>query len=98
MNHTGPSRRDILRGAALAGASLVVPNSLALAAPNDGSTLTLGIPGVPPTLDPLNLLNHDWMVVTQAMYENLIEFDDNGNLQPQLAASMPTVSADGLTY
>ena len=97
LNHPGPRRRDVLRGAALAGASLALP-SLALAAPDDGGTLTLGIPGVPPTLDPLNLLNHDWMVVTQAMYENLIEFDDNGDLQPQLAVEMPKVSADGLTY
>ena len=97
LTQIGPRRRDLLRGAAAAGASLALP-SLARAAADAGGTLTLGIPGVPPTLDPINLLNHDWMVVTQAMYENLIEFDDNGNLQPQLAAAMPTVSADGLTY
>ncbi len=97
LNLPGPRRRDVLRGGALAGASLALP-SPARAAANDGSTLTLGIPGVPPTLDPINLLNHDWMVVTQAMYENLIEFDDDGNLQPQLAMAMPDVSADGLTY
>lgn len=101
-NDKGHGRRTFLRNAALGGAALgLSPRpgaSILYAAPTDGTTLTLGIPGVPPTLDPLNLLNHDWMVVTQMMYENLIEFDLDGNLKPQLAIELPKVSADGLTY
>ena len=38
------------------------------------------------------------MVVTQLIYENLLEFDVDGNLKPQLAIEMPKISADGLVY
>lgn len=106
LNEKGHSRRAFLRNSAVAGASLglaplLTPftgSTLLAAAPAADGTLTLGIPGVAPTLDPLNLLNHDWMVVTQMMYENLIEFDVNGNLKPQLALELPKISADGLVY
>ncbi|HVB66720.1 MAG TPA: ABC transporter substrate-binding protein [Acetobacteraceae bacterium] len=102
MIRTTHGRRAFMRRAALAGASVGLPpllgGSLARAAPNAGSTLTLGLPGVTPTIDPLNMLNHDWMVVSQTIYENLIEFDSNGHLKPQLAIALPTISADGLTY
>lgn len=101
-NQTRHGRRTFIRKVALAGTSFGIgaPSlaEIARAATGVDGTLTLGIPGTPPTLDPVNMLNHDWMVVTQMMYENLIEFDINGNLQPQLAASLPSVSADGLTY
>lgn len=99
---TTHGRRGFMQRAALAGASLGLPPllgpSLAHAAPTAGTTLTVGIPGVAPTLDPVNLINHDWMVVTQMIYENLIAFDDNGHLKPQLAIELPKISADGLTY
>jgi peptide/nickel transport system substrate-binding protein len=101
-NQKNRSRRAFLRDTAIAGASLglapLMGSSLLQAAPAADGTLTLGIPGVAPTLDPLNLLNHDWMVVTQMMYENLLEFDNDGNLKPQLAIELPKISADGLTY
>lgn len=101
-NQNGLNRRAFLREAVIAGAatglSPALGVSLLQAAPAANGTLTVGIPGVAPTLDPLNLLNHDWMVVTQMMYENLIEFDVDGNLKPQLAAELPTISADGLVY
>lgn len=95
-------RRDLLKGslygataAALGG--MTAPDIL-LAAPNDGKTLTVGIPGVPATIDPLNQINHDWMMTNQLIFENLVEFDINGELKPQLAKELPTVSSDGLTY
>lgn len=101
-NQKGLSRRAFLRDTAVAGASLGLAqftgSALLQAAPAADGTLTVGIPGVAPTLDPLNLLNHDWMVVTQMMYENLIEFDIDGNLKPQLAIELPKISADGLVY
>lgn len=94
-------RRAVMRTAiagSAAASMLPFGSSLLHAAPNDGNTLTVGIPGVLPTLDPVNLINHDWMVVTQMIYENLIEFDVNGQLKPQLAIALPTISADGLIY
>src|SRR4051812_14085614 len=101
-NDHNRSRRAFLRDTAIAGASLglapMMGSSLLHAAPAADGTLTLGIPGVAPTLDPLNLLNHDWMVVTQMIYENLIEFDVDGRLKPQLALELPKISADGLVY
>ncbi len=102
LNGTGFGRRSLLRGTGLAGAALTLSplagRSVLHAAAAAGGTLTVGIPGVAPTLDPLNALNHDWMVVSQVIYENLIEFDDDGNLKPQLAIELPKISADGLTY
>ncbi|MBW6399256.1 ABC transporter substrate-binding protein [Roseomonas sp. HJA6] len=97
MNDLRFDRRGLLRGgAAVLGA--LTPASLLHAQPAAGSTLTIGIPGVPATMDPVNQINHDWMVTTQLIFENLIEFDIDGKLKPQLAAALPTISADGLTY
>jgi peptide/nickel transport system substrate-binding protein len=91
------TRRALLR--AVAGAGLLpMFGSLANAQPASGKTLTIAIPGVPVTLDPINLTNHDWMAASQAIYENLIEFDVNGEMRPQLAAMMPTISSDKTVY
>jgi peptide/nickel transport system substrate-binding protein len=102
LNRRSHSRRAFLRNAVVTGTSLglapLMSSTLLKASPGAEGTVTLGIPGLAPTLDPLNLLNHDWMVVTQMMYENLIEFDVDGNLKPQLAVELPKVSADGLVY
>jgi peptide/nickel transport system substrate-binding protein len=95
-------RRGLLRGALLGGTAatlgVLTPARLLRAAPTAGTTLTVGIPGVSATMDPLNQINHDWMVTTQMVFENLVEFDIDGNLKPQLAAELPAISADGLTY
>jgi peptide/nickel transport system substrate-binding protein len=91
-----------MRSALLGGGALAIGEfgaaGLLHAASAAGGTLTVGIPGVPITLDPVNQINHDWMVATQVVFENLIEFDIDGVLKPQLAKAMPTISADGLTY
>ncbi len=101
MNAFATRRRSILRTALLGGAAAAIgpisASRIARAAPASG-TLTLGIPGVPATLDPVNQINHDWMVASQLIFENLIWFDDDGVLQPQLAKALPKISADGLTY
>lgn len=60
--------------------------------------LTATIPSTPTTFDPLNQQNHDAMVVSQLIYENLLEVDVDGNLQPQLAVAMPEISEDRKTY
>jgi peptide/nickel transport system substrate-binding protein len=67
-------------------------------AQGSGGTLTIAIPTNPLTLDPFNLLNHDAMVASQQIYENLVETDLDGNLRPQLAKALPTISADRKSY
>ena len=42
------------------------------------------------TLDPL--------VITGAIFENLVEYDQDGVLKPQLAKALPEISADKLIY
>lgn len=63
-----------------------------------GGDLVVALPNNPSTLDPTMQANHDGMVVTQSIFENLVEVDVDGNLQPQLAVSLPTISPDGLEY
>lgn len=61
-------------------------------------TLTIALPNNPATFDPINSANHDAMVVSQTIFENLVEVDLDGNLQPQLAVALPEISADRLAY
>lgn len=60
--------------------------------------LTAMIPSTPSTLDPINQSNHDAMAVSQLIYENLLEVDVDGVLQPQLAVALPEISGDRKTY
>ena len=50
------------------------------------------------TLDPAQLDAESDSEVAQNMFNGVLKFDRNLNLVPDIAASMPTVSADGLTY
>ena len=97
MNHL--NRRQILTVATGATASsLVLPSSLLHAQPNEGKTLTVALPSNPITIDPINQLNHDAMILGQTVFENLVENDLNGVLRPQLAKALPTISADKKVY
>src|SRR5215472_18715093 len=50
------------------------------------------------TLDPAQLNAESDSEVAQNMYDGLLKFDKNLQLVPDIAANLPTVSADGLTY
>lgn len=89
------ARRRLLQGAALGMGAVLLDPKLALGA---DKTLTFAIPNNPSTFDPMNQTNHDAMAGTLLVFENLIENDVDGELRPQLAAAMPTVSDDKLTY
>ena len=92
-----PTRRSFLQGStagALTASALLNPN-LALAA---DKTLTIAIPNNPGTFDPMNQVNHDAMVGTQMVFENLLEVDVDGVLRPSLAVDLPKISDDKLTY
>ncbi|MDB6454189.1 ABC transporter substrate-binding protein [Falsirhodobacter sp. 20TX0035] len=70
----------------------------AFAAPPAGSKLTVATIGEPATLDvqlsPVILVQE----ITQHIFETLFALDTSGVAKPLLAAAMPEVSADGLTY
>ena len=42
--------------------------------------------------------SHDTEILSQTIWENLVEYDIDGVLRPQLAKALPTISADKLTY
>jgi peptide/nickel transport system substrate-binding protein len=63
-----------------------------------GKTLSVAIPNNPTTLDPINQVYHDPMVIQQSIFENLVEYDVDGVLRPQLATQLPEISADKLVY
>lgn len=89
------TRRTLIHaGAALAGTRLLDPD-IALAA---DKTLTIALPNNPATLDPIQTSNHDGMAVTNAIWENLLEVDLDGNVVPSLAYKMPVISDDALTF
>jgi peptide/nickel transport system substrate-binding protein len=95
----GLERRTLIKaaglGAAMAGGAGWLRRALA---ETPGGTLTVAIPNSPTTLDPINAIIHDPMVITYLIFENLIDMDVDGNLVPQLAKAMPEISADKLTY
>lgn len=90
-------RRFLAAGAAGSLASLL-PIDLLRAQPTQGKTLTIVLPSNPITMDPINQLNHDAMVLGQTVFENLVEYDVDGVLKPQLAKALPTISPDKKTY
>ncbi|MBT6615812.1 MAG: ABC transporter substrate-binding protein, partial [Deltaproteobacteria bacterium] len=92
------NRRQFIKGAstALVGAAVLPlfdPN-VVLAA--DGS-LTVAITASVSSFSPANTKSHDAMAFTQAMFENLMEVDEDGQVKPCLATDYQ-VSNDGLTY
>lgn len=91
-------RRKFLAGGAAGGLAALLPIDLLHAQPNNGKTLTVVLPSNPITVDPINQLNHDAMVLGQTVFENLVEYDLDGVLKPQLAKALPTISADKKTY
>ena len=50
------------------------------------------------TLDPGQLNAEVDSEIAQNIFNGLVKFDNNLNIVPDIAASMPTISADGLTY
>ena len=92
---SGVTRRSGL----LAGAASVLSSSWVRTARGDeNGVLVVALSNNPVTCDPINMSSHDTEIISQSIFENLVEFDIEGNLKPQLAKAMPTVSADALIY
>jgi peptide/nickel transport system substrate-binding protein len=89
------TRRSSLQAAAAA----VLSSAWVRTARADASgTLTVGLSNNPVTCDPINMASHDTQIISQTIYENLVEFDITGKLKPQLAKALPEISKDALTY
>ena len=82
-------------GLALAACGSSTPTSTNLAA---DQTLKFPILGDFGTLDPGQLNAETDSEIAQNVFNGLVKFDNNLNIVPDIAASMPTVSSDGLTY
>lgn len=90
-----PNRRQVMRGAAALGVAAL---SGYPAWAQTGKTLRIAIPNNPTTIDPINNVGHDSMVLGATVFENLVEMDANGDLRPQLAIKMPDISEGGTIY
>ena len=90
-------RRNFLKtSGTVAGLSVLPWMSPSLAIGAD-RTITLALPNNPANFDPAHQANHDTMACSQVVFENLIELDTDGNIQPMLAKSW-SMSDDGMTY
>lgn len=89
------TRRGGLLGAA---AGILSQAWIMQAEADETGTLTVGLSNNPLTCDPINMPSHDSMIISQTIYDNLMEFDIDGNLKPQLAKAHPDISADKLVY
>lgn len=63
----------------------------------DGGTITVALNSDPDKLDPTLAQTLVGRTVFAGMCEKLYDIDEDGTLVPQLAAALPTTSADGLT-
>jgi peptide/nickel transport system substrate-binding protein/glutathione transport system substrate-binding protein len=80
-------RRDLLKGAAAAGGTLLLPHAaIAQQAPRRGGTLRMTVPYNPASVDPMTSRNVPDFNVFYAVYDALIDFDPvTVELRPGLA-------------
>ena len=77
-------------------ATLTLPATAAT--PTKGGTITVATIGEPPTLDPMASTADLVGILTQHIFETLYTFDAKWSPTPLLAAKLPQISDDGLTY
>src|SRR6202000_2039289 len=93
------NRRHLLTAAGAAAGLSLSPAWLRQArAQSSGGTCRVPLSINPITCDPINMSSHDTEIISQTIWENLVEFDINGVLKPQLAKALPTISEDKLNY
>lgn len=90
--------KRIMCVAASLAAALMSATGVAWAEPAKGGVIDVATVGEPPTLDPMASTADLVGIVTQHIYETLYTFDKDWNVTPLLAADMPAISPDGLTY
>jgi peptide/nickel transport system substrate-binding protein len=87
----GLTRRSVLQATTLA-------SFIQTARADESGTLVVALSDNPLTCDPINMSSHDTEIISQTIFENLVEFDIDGVLKPQLAKTLPDISADSLIY
>jgi peptide/nickel transport system substrate-binding protein len=97
------SRRSFLKTAGVGVASLAAFNSLApltaAASTRRGhGYLVEGINSDPESLNPLLASTNVGVICSRLLFDSLLVEGPTGALEPALAASLPTISKDGLTY
>ena len=99
------AHRDLFQNSVSRRAALVMGGALGAvaAAPFEAfaqgaTSVNLAMVGEPQSLDPMASTADLVGIIMQHVYEPLYTFDANWAVQPMLAATMPTVSADGKTY
>ncbi|NWJ46875.1 MAG: ABC transporter substrate-binding protein [Chloroflexi bacterium] len=63
-----------------------------------GGSFIFGLTTEPDHLDPYQATSADTREVLFNLFEGLVKPDGDGNLQPAVAGSLPTISTDALTY
>ncbi|GLS33928.1 peptide/nickel transport system substrate-binding protein [Mesorhizobium albiziae] len=79
-------------------AAILLPATGAAWGQSKGGVIDVATIGEPPTLDPMASTADLVGIVTQHIYETLYTFDKDWGVTPLLAAEMPQISADGMTY
>jgi ABC-type dipeptide transport system, periplasmic component len=97
-NTLRPSRRSVLKGAAAAGAGMMLPlGAMAQDMPRRGGTLRVSMPYNPASLDPITGRNLPDFNSLFAIYDTLIGYDSTTlELQPMLASSWSWADASTL--
>lgn len=73
-------------------------SSSASGAAKEGGSIVVGVTTEPGSLDPFTITSADTRSLLFNVFEGLVKPDKNGNLIPAVAAKLPDVSSDGLTY
>lgn len=76
----------------------VAASAFVIATPLAAETIDVAIIGEADTFDPMISTKDVVSIVTQHFVETLYTFDDSWSVVPLLAADMPAISEDGLTY
>ena len=89
--------------AALAGLVLIACSSGSTGTPQptglaSQQTLRFPIQHDVSTLDPAMIDSEAEAAIAQNIFDGLLKFDSNLNISPDIAAALPTMSSDGLTY
>ncbi len=90
--------RRLLSVAALLAAMTLPAVQGAWAEPVKGGVIDVATVGEPPTLDPMASTADLVGIVTQHIFETLYTFGKDWSITPLLAADLPGISGDGLTY
>ena len=97
---TAPANTPAAANTAVPAANTVAPTAAPTAVPTAkpaAQVLRLNLGSEPDTIDPQKESFVSEVDVTMKVFSNLLTFDSSGNLVPEMAAAMPTFSADGKT-